>query len=222
MSTNLKGTNVPYLFFDALWSFGFYPELTLAGYLKRPDENLQIFDQISAKRRIMLVGGPDAHSNIGFHLLGDDAQNKFIDLKFDPFESSFRISRLHVLIEKDQQLSQETLLAAIKNGNSYIGFDVLADSAGFTFSASNGQDSRIMGEELSFVENQTELKIASPQQARFVVVKNGEVLQSSEGKSELSLKVLEKGTYRVEVYLDSLGEQFMQMPWIISNPIYIN
>jgi hypothetical protein len=31
----------------------------------------------------------------------------------------------------------------------------------------------------------------------------------------------ESGAYRVEVFLDSLGKPFAQMPWITSNPIYV-
>lgn len=222
MSTNLKAINVPYFLFDALWSFPAFPELTLANYLSRPDENLRKFDEISIKRNIMLIGGPDAHSNIGFHILGDDAQHKFLDLKFDSFERSFRISRTHVLIEKNEELSQESLLKAIKDGHSYLGFDVLSDSRGFKFSASNGRDSKIMGDEIEFFENQTELKAISPQVARFVLFKNGAIISESEQQREFSMKVSEKGVYRVEVYLDSLGKQFNSMPWIISNPIYVN
>ncbi len=48
----------------------------LASYFKRPDENLRKFDGIAAKRNVSLVAGTDAHSNIGFHLFGDDAGNK--------------------------------------------------------------------------------------------------------------------------------------------------
>lgn len=221
MSTNLKGMNVPYFLFDALWSFGFYPELTLAGYLKRPDESLRRFDEISMKRKIMLVGGPDAHSNIGFHIFGDDAQHKFLNFKFDQYEKAFRISRTHVLIEKDRQLSQESLLAAVKKGHSFLGFDVLSDTTGFTFSATNGQDTRIMGDEISFIENQTELKATSPQVARFVVFRNGQQVLESDQTTEFELKITDKGVFRIEVYLDSLGRHFERLPWIISNPIYI-
>ncbi len=222
MSTNLKGINVPYFLFDALWSFGFYPELTLAGYLKRPHVSLRRFDEISMKRKIMLVGGPDAHSNIGFHIFGDDAQHKFLNFKFDQYENAFRISRTHVLIEMEKQLSQETLLGAIKNGHSFLGFDVFADTTGFSFSATNGRETRIMGDEISFIENQTELKGTSPQVAQFVVFKNGEMMWESDQTTEFDLKITDKGVYRVEVFLNSLGKPFDQMPWIVSNPIYLN
>jgi hypothetical protein len=222
MSTNLKGLNVPYFIFDALWSFGFYPELTLAGYLKRPENNLRRFDEISTKRKIMLVGGPDAHSNIGFHFLGDDAGNKLLDLKFDGYGRAFRIVRTHVLLEKSEQLSQESILRAIKNGHSFLGFDVLSDTTGFTFTATNGQDSCVMGGEITFAAGQTILKSSSSLESRFIVFRNGEKINETSQSQTVSLPLNEKGVYRVEVYLDSLGKPFDQMPWIISNPIYVN
>lgn len=221
MHTNSKKMNVPYFLFDALWSYGSYPELTLATYLKRPDENLKKFDEISANRKISLYGGTDAHSNIGFHLFGDDAGNKLINIKLDRYETAFGVVRTHILLEKDKQLTQETLLEAIKNGHSFIGFDVLSDTAGFSFTAENGQETRIMGDEILFSENQTKLKASAPQISRFVVFKNGEKISEISETKEINFAVSEKGTYRVEVYLDSLGSSFDQMPWIISNPIYV-
>ncbi len=221
MHTKAKKMNAPYLFFDALWSYGTYPELTLASYFTRPDENLKKFDEISAKRKIMLTAGTDAHSNIGFHLFGDDAGNKLLNIKLDPYESILKIVRTHIILEKDKQLTEKTLLEAIKNGHTFIGFDVFSDTRGFFFAAGNGQESRIMGDEISFIENQTELKIISPQTSRFLIFKNGEKFSETADIKELNLPVTEKGTYRVEIYLDSIGSPFDQMPWIISNPIFL-
>ncbi len=221
MHTNSKQMNIAYFLFDALWSYRAYPELTLATYLKRPDENLKKFDEISKTRKISLTAGNDSHSNIGFHLFGDDAGNKLINIKLDRYEMSFRVFRTHILIEKEKQLSQETLLEAIKNGHSFVGFDSISDSSGFSFTVENGKETRIMSDEISFVENQTNLKINSPQTARFIIFKNGEKVSETSDNKEFSFSVKEKGTYRVEVYLDALGNPFDKMPWIISNPIYI-
>ena len=221
MHTNSKRMNIAYFLFDALWSYRAYPELTLAAYLKRPDENLKKFDEISKGRKISLTAGNDSHSNIGFHLLGDDAGNKLIGVKLDSFEMSFRLFRTHILLEKEKQLSQETLLEAIKNGHSFIGFDALSDSSGFSLTAENGQDAAMMGDEISLIENRTNLKINSPQTARIIIFKNGEKLSETAQTKEIKLPLTEKGTYRAEVYLDSLGNPFDRMPWIISNPVYV-
>ena len=58
-------------------------------YFQRPAENLAKFDEAAAKRPISLFAGTDAHSNIGFHIFGDDAGNKLINIKIDPYEKIF-------------------------------------------------------------------------------------------------------------------------------------
>lgn len=219
LHTNAKRMNPLLFFFDALWSYRAYPELVLAKYFARPDANLKKFDQIAAQRELTLFAGNDSHSNIGFHV-GDDANNKLINFKFDDYETVLRLARTHVLLEKDKQLTQENLLEALKNGRAFIGFDVLSDTQGFLFSAENGAESKIMGDEIS-LQTGVRLKANAPQNARFVIFKNGEKVFESEPAAEAVFETKEAGAYRVEVYLDALGSPFDRMPWIISNPIYV-
>jgi len=220
LHTNAKRMNPFFVSMDAVWSYYSYPELVLAKYSYRPDANLQQFDEITKTKKSTLFAGTDAHSNIGFHLLGDDAGNKIINLKIDSYETIFRAMRNHVLIEKDKPLTQENLLQALKNGRVFVGLDALSDTKGFSFTAENGAESKAIGDEIAFTEN-LNLKIAAPQIARFVVFKNGEKVHEEAGAAQISFPIKEKGTYRTEIYLDALGEPFDKMPWIISNPIYV-
>jgi len=213
LHTNAKRMN-PVLFAeDALWSFYSYPELLLTKYFTRPDENLRQYDELIQARKLTLFAGADAHSNIGFHLFGDDAQNKIINLKFDDYATIFRLARNHVLLEKDQPLTPENLLGALKNGHSFVGFDTLSDSRGFTFTAGG----KIMGDEIALADR-VNLKATAPLPGRFVIFRNGEKVFEETG-TQINYEAREKGAYRTEVYLDSIG--FNQMPWIISNPIYL-
>ncbi len=220
LHTNAKKMNPFFVLFDAIWSYYSYPELVLAKYFERPDENLRRFDEVAAQRKSTLFAGADAHSNIGFHLFGDDAGNKIINLKIDRFETIFRAMRNHVLIERDEPLTRENLLQALKDGHCFIGLDALSETNGFSFTAENGIESRIMGDEIALTEN-LNLKVNSPQNARFIIFKNGEKIHEETDAAQINFSVKEKGTYRTEVYLDSLGEPFDKMPWIISNPIYV-
>jgi hypothetical protein len=206
--------------FDAVWSYYSYPELVLAKYFQRPGENLQKFDEVTAQKKSTLFAGTDAHSNIGFHLFGDDAGNKIINVKIDAYETIFRTVRNHVLLEKDREFNQENLLDALKNGHCFVGFDALSVTEGFLFTAENGAEMKIMGDEITLTET-LNLKISAPQIARFVIFKNGEKIFEETDKTEINFHAKEKGTYRTEVYLDSLGAPFDKMPWIISNPIYV-
>jgi len=220
LHTNAKKMNPFLAFFDAIWSFYSYPELVLVNYFNRPDENLRKFDEVTTQRKSTLFAGSDAHSNIGFHLFGDDAGNKFLNIKIDRYETIFRTVRTHVLLETGKALTQENLLTALKNGHSFVGVDVLSDTRGFTFTAVNEKEQKIMGDEIILTENLV-LKAAAPQTARFVIFKNGEKISEESNVSQISFQTREKGTYRTEVYLDALGAPFDKMPWIISNPIYV-
>ncbi len=220
LHTNAKKMSPFFVSLDALWSYYSYPELVLAKYFYRPDANLQRFDEITRTKKSTLFAGTDAHSNIGFHLFGDDAGNKIINLKIDRYETIFRAMKNHVLIEKDRPLTTENLLQALKNGRVFIGLDVLSDTKGFTFAAENGAETKTMGDEIALTEN-TNLKINAPQTARFVIFKDGEKIHEETDAAQINFHVKEKGTYRTEVYLDAFGSPFDKMPWIISNPIYV-
>ena len=219
LNTNAKRMNPFFAAFDVIWSFYAYPELVLANYFKRPDENLQKYDEVTRNHRSTLFAGTDAHSNIGFHLLGDDAGNKILNLKIDRYETIFRTLRNHVLLEKNKATTSENLLQALKSGHSFVGVDILSDTKGFSFTAENENEQKTTGDEIGLTAN-TVLKSAAPQNARFVIFKDGEKI-FEENSAQIKFPVREKGAYRTEVYLDSLGSPFDKMPWIISNPIYI-
>ena len=220
LNTNAKKMNPFFALFDALWSYYSYPELVLAKYFQRPDDNLTKFDEVTQTRKSTLIAGTDAHSNIGFHLFGDDAGNRIINLKIDRYATIFSVMRNHVLLATGKLLTQENLLEALKNGHSFVGIDALSETKGFTFSAENAAETKIMGDEINLDAN-TRLKIFAPQKSRVVVYRNGAKIYEQSDANETILPITEKGTYRAEIYLDALGTDFNRMPWIISNPIYV-
>ena len=77
-----------------------------------------------------------------------------------------------------------------------------------------------MGDETQLKEK-VSLKASAPQISRFVLYRNGEKINEESETSTMNFETRETGVYRVEVYLDSLGNSFNSMPWIISNPIYV-
>jgi hypothetical protein len=218
LHTQAKETNPFTLFFDVIWSYAAYPELTLATHFHRPDSNLKKFDEIAAKRPASISVGTDAHSNIGFHILGDDAGNKLFGIKLDRYQTIFRIVRTHVLLPANEPLTRENLLAALKDGHSFIGFDSIADSTGFFFAVKG--KSEISGDEVAFSDG-LQLAVTTPADARCVLLRNGETVAESTPGRSATFDVKGPGSYRVEVYLDQLGSPFNETPWIMSNPIYV-
>jgi hypothetical protein len=206
---------------DLIWSYPSYPELTFAKNFQRPDANLAKFDEIASQRKISLFAGTDAHSDLGVHLLGTDGRQKLINIKLDPYETIFRIARIHVLIEKDKPLDRETLIEAIRAGRYFVGLDAIGDTTGFSFTA---MGSAFVHPEFSMGDNAawlSELKVVMPADCRLVLYKDGQPFHEENGVSAFTSPQVQYGVYRVEVYRDDLGPPFDKMPWIISNPIYV-
>ena len=216
--SNARQINPLLAFFDVLWSRRSYPALLFGNYYSRPSENLKKWDQALARTRLTAIAGNDAHANVGFSLQ-DASGRPIFGLHLDPYEVSFRLVRLHVLIPQNQALTPDTLLQAIKAGHCFIGFDLFGDTSGFTFTAVNSRENKIQGDEIGI--DGTQLKVTVPVESRLVLLKDGSVQMDDSGLTEKSYDVKERGVYRVEVYLPSLGKPVGEQPWIISNPIFV-
>jgi len=216
--TNSRRINPVVLFFDGLWSYGKYPELMFANFFARPAENLSAWDQASSEgnRKLVAIAGNDAHSNIGLSL-NDASGKQWLGVKLDPYERSFRTVRTHVLIPQSQALSRESLLAAISQGHCYLSFDIFGDPEGFGFQVENSD--KIMGDETALTSSMI-VVARSPLTSRFVLLKNGSSIEEASGTTA-RFGINSAGSYRIEVYLDSLPAPAKGQPWIISNPIYV-
>jgi len=144
---------------------------------------------------------------------------------------------MHVLLETGTPVTRESVIEALRKGHAFAGFDVLGDTSGFSFWAeglgvqeqppanaggtdSEGAARRIMGDEIGLAAG-VRLHVAAPLPARFVLFRNGSIVQEFPGSSEFTINIDKTGTYRVEAYLDQLGSPFDRAPWIVSNPIYV-
>jgi len=219
--TNARQIKPLVMFFDGLWTFGSFPDLLFANFYRRPGENLQKWDEAitSTGRKLVAVAGNDAHANVGISL-NDSSGKTLLGLQLDPYERSFHLVRVHILIPKDQPLSSETLLKALADGHCFMGFDLFGDTAGFSFSGSNGMDNRIQGDEIE-LKKEVRLTASTPVTSRIVLLKDGKPIQDESGTKGREFVVNEKGTYRVEIYLPQLPQPVSDQPWIISNPIYV-
>src|ERR1051325_3016190 len=206
--TNARRINPIVAFFDVLWSKRSYPDLIFALYLARPDAALQKWDHALTRTKLTVTAGNDAHANIGVSL-NDSAGKTLLGMQLDPYEVSFRLVRLHVLLEQNRALDAKSLLDAVRAGHCFIGFDFLGDTTGFSFAAENA----IQGDEVQLTGN-TRLHVRSPVPGRIVVFKDGVVFSDDTGISSKDLSVTERGVYRTEIFVEG-------RPWIISNPLYV-
>jgi len=217
--TNSRGVSPIVAFFDTLWSQRSYPDLLYATVYKRPDDGLRKWDELLSRRRVTATPGNDAHSNIGVTLV-DGSGKQILGIKLDPYETSFRLVRLHVLIPRDKPLDPETLLNSIRSGHCFIGFDLFGDTSGFRFELITPTGIAIQGDEVS-LRPEGRLKVTSPVSSRIVLLKDGKPLIDETGVSEKEIPIVDRGVYRVEVFLPQLGKMVGDKPWIISNPIYV-
>jgi hypothetical protein len=201
-----------------------------ANFYRRPDENLKIWDeQIKRKgERLVATAGNDAHANVGISL-NDSTGKTLIGTKLDPYGRSFRLVRLHVIVSPEPNaypmtgphpLDEWELLTSISAGHCFIAFDLFGDTTGFRYTAHDGDENRMMGDEIK-LDGEVSLNVSLPVPARVVLVKDGSVIRDDAGSRTRDYKVNEQGSYRVEVYLPQLPTSAGQQPWIISNPIYV-
>ncbi|HSE20150.1 MAG TPA: hypothetical protein VLB68_00790 [Pyrinomonadaceae bacterium] len=216
--TNARSINPITTCFDVLWSHRTYPDLLFANFYQRPDGAIQKWDQLLSKRRVTATAGNDAHANIGVSLV-DSSGKTLMGLQLDPYSTSFHLVRMHVLVPRDKELSATTLLEALRQGHSFIGFDIFGDTTGFRFEAENSGESRVQGDEI-LLRPGTKLKIQVPLKARIAIHKDGQIVMTEDGVFEKDFELKDKGIYRVEAYLPELGKVGTK-PWIISNPIYV-
>ncbi|HZH32116.1 MAG TPA: hypothetical protein VEY11_15220 [Pyrinomonadaceae bacterium] len=223
LHANAKYINRPLLFFDGLWSYRSYPHLLWTRFYQSPEANLRRFDELTTGetgRKIVAIAGNDAHANIGL-ALQDLAGHTLFSLKLDPYERSFQVVRTHVLVARDQPLSEETLLSALAGGHAYVAFDLLCDASGFRFTATNGADARLMGDEIARASAGVRLRVQTPVNSRIRIIRDSQIVSETRDVSNHEWTAHEAGAYRVVCYLPQLPAPLDEKPWIISNPIYI-
>src|SRR5687768_13643508 len=217
--TNTRRANPLVAFFDVLWSHRAYPDLLFALYYERPNESLKKWDQALARARLTATPGNNSHANIGISLR-DSSGKTLAGIQLDPYETSFRLVRLHVLLPPNTPLDATTLLQAIRSGHCFTSFDLFADTSGFTFEATTSTATHIQGDQIP-LQTDTRLRIHTPIAARVLLFKDGSVILNEAGITTKEIPVTERGVYRVEVYLPEVERIIGEKPWIISNPIYV-
>ena len=140
-------------------------------------------------------------------------ERKLFHVQLDPYERSARFVNTHVLAGG---LNEPAILDALRAGRVFIGFDMVADSSGFRWYASDLSGSVVMGETFAF-SNETRLQARSPLPCRFTIIKDGSVVHQQEGRA-LEWSPSGPGKYRVEAELKVLDEW---VAWVYANPIQL-
>jgi hypothetical protein len=173
-----------------------------------PERNMQAWDELCRSRRVVAIGGLDAHQ-FGKRV------GPFVPLRVMSYRRSFRQIRTHVLCEepltRDLQHDRAQIYGALREGRCYIAVDALARARGFTFAA----DDVPIGAQVP--AGRRRLRASTPLPARLRLLRDGRELATTDGTS-LEQEVEAPGAYRVEAYRRARGRE---RTWILSNPIYL-
>lgn len=193
----------------AIW-IGLHPERYLSG--ADPDTLALWDDFLSRGARMTAVGNSDAH--------GTPMSLGPIKREIYPYEFLFRAVNTHILLDKplsdDVADDKRRIIQAIGEGQSWIGYDMPASTAGFRFTVQGNRNGSI-GSEMSLGAGAT-LQISAPARCRIRVIRHGEVMAEVDSATNLTYIPIEPGAYRVECYLPF---ERREVGWIYSNPIYL-
>lgn len=195
--------------FNALIFYPLNSRFSLLSLIERPTEELKIWDEKIKNEKIYGFYGLNLHGKIGIF----------------PFSYSkvFNLMRIHIPIKgkKPEKFEEgkKIILEALKEGNFFSAIDGAGESRGFRFYGIEEGREKEMGRELG---TGSIILIQLPFKSKFeaTVFKDGKKFFSTKDK-EARLKVKEKGIYRVEVYLQDNPALKKDVPWIISNPIFV-
>ena len=187
------------------------PEAQLDG--PRP-EDLVAWDRICRTRRLVAIGGLDAHQH-GIRVRG----RLWTPMRNDRY---FSILSTYVSLPEEPRGGEhgaadlELVYDALREGRCYISVDAIASGRGFRFWGESADGSRVvMGEERQ--AGAFTLRASAPSRARLVLLRDGEPVAEIDSTT-LEHEVAEPGAYRVEAHRHWRKRE---RPWIYSNPIYL-
>ena len=180
-------------------------------HLMRRPAALSRWDDLLARRHATAIAGADAHGAL--------RPTVPLSLPLPTYEAVFRIVQNYVLLERpltgNAPADTAAILAALGRGRTYVGVGALAPADRFFFLAERGGDHWTMGDTLE-AGRAVRLQAggALPVGAGTTLYRNGVAVTTADGL--LDVRVSDPGVYRVEVQVPG-----WDVPWIVSNPIYV-
>ncbi|HEB36461.1 MAG TPA: hypothetical protein ENI18_11555 [Candidatus Aminicenantes bacterium] len=180
------------------------PEYALLKMFDNPHRNLRKWDELNNLHPIYGYFSADAH------------------LLYRP---ALNLLRLHLLLQsplsEDFDTAQHQVYEALRKGRFYNSIHAAAHAHGFRFWGEEGGKTTPMGSTV-ILDSSVPLNIEAPFPfaKEIHLVHNGKmILRSTE--NSISYEAAHPGTYRVEVYLTERSPLDKNIPWIISNPIFL-
>ena len=192
--------------------FAFFPAFMALEPPKQIREKWDSF--LSDGQRVFGIGGADAHTLQ--YPVGPFTKNVF------PYTYHFRAINTHVLLDSDLSGDVDNdsrkIIEALRQGHSFIGYDLVRPTRGFRFSLLD-QNSMMPSGGCAVINNKQKLIARLPCPAECRLIKNGQIIDRKQVKDAYTFKIKEAGAYRLECYRWFLGKK---RGWVFSNPIFID
>jgi len=181
-----------------------------------PKETLKVWDELNLKRKVIGIGGIDAHAH-KYNIIG------FLEVEIFPYKVLFKSIRTHIFLDsqlkkgntaKDIETAKWQIYNALKDGKCFVANDYIAESKGFRFFAEHNGKKYQMGDTVPDSKNVTLEVLLPAANAEIRLIHNGRLIETSNG-IDAQFIINKKGVYRVEVYNEKRA-------WIYSNHIRIN
>ena len=178
-----------------------------------PQGNLDEWDRLGARRRVVGIGGLDAHQfgrRIGGRVIRPMGYGR-----------SFRQLRTHVLTDepltRDLEHDRRQVYGALREGRCYIAASAVAPAHGFRFWAAGPAGELAMGAEGAAADGPWDLRAELPRPADVRLLRDGEEVTRGDTPA-LAHRASGPGVYRIEARREAHGSE---RTWILSNPIYL-
>ncbi len=175
---------------------------------------MEIWNQLLLQgRRITAICGSDAHQLIKY--IGP-----FKKLVY-PYEYHFRAINNHVLLPApltgEIQKDKKMIYSAVRNGQSFIGYDLPHPTQGFRFTVQGRSKTVSIGEQIDAKGGVT-IQVKTPIPCKILLFQDGMVIKRWKGGQICAFTTSKPGIYRIEAWIQFLGQR---RAWIITNPIYL-
>ncbi|MGB2764608.1 MAG: PHP domain-containing protein [Candidatus Aminicenantaceae bacterium] len=182
----------------------FKPEYLLLKMLVRPDKNLKKWDELNTIHPIYGYFCSDAHRL---------------------YRSLLNLLRSHLLLQaplsEDFETASKQVYEALRKGRFYNSIHAAAHAHGFRFRGEKMGEMIPMGSTV-LLDSPVRLHIKAPFRFKKEIhlIHNGKVILRSTEENVI-YEALLPGTYRVEVYLRARSPLRKNIPWVVSNPIFL-
>lgn len=188
----------------------------LKSIIAPPEITLKKWDELNKKRKVVAIGGIDAHAH----------KHTIMGFEFEIFAYKilFKSIRTHVLVDKEIlkgdkknfEFDKNQIIDALGRGRSFIVNNYYGSGKGFRFFAEYGGKSFTSGDEILFNKQEGKkiiLRTMLPSRALIRLIHNGKCINESDGL-DCIWDTDKPGSYRIEAWKDKKG-------WIFSNHIII-